>query len=124
MSSQGTAMENQFDLSHIVGHVVSAVALIGSFAGLLPALAGLVALVWYAIQIYESSTVQLWIRTRRARKIAHYIKRIHELEAQSKVALAKTDIAVIEKSTNTLKEALVQTTAQAAVSKEPVPPVV
>ena len=64
MNMQGT-MENQFDVSHWIGHIVSLFALTGSMFGLLPAIAGVAALLWYIIQIWESRTVQEWAVLRR-----------------------------------------------------------
>lgn len=52
---------------------VSALAIVGAFAGLLPPLAALGALIWYTIQIWESKTVQGWITKRRH----HRAKRRH-----------------------------------------------
>lgn len=59
---------NGLDLGHITGHVVSAAAILGVVAGVLPALAALGAVVWYGISIYETKTVQRWLRARRRRK--------------------------------------------------------
>lgn len=41
-----------------VADIISVGAIIGSFAHLLPPLAALIAIIWYAIQVYESRTVQ------------------------------------------------------------------
>jgi hypothetical protein len=67
------------------GNIVSLGAIVGTFMGWLPAVAAVVAFTWYSIQIWESHTVQRWLHTRRERKIAHYMKRVHELRAQQKV---------------------------------------
>lgn len=50
------------------GDAVSAGAIVGAFIGFLPALAALGGILWYAIQIYESKTVQKMIRLRRMRQ--------------------------------------------------------
>ena len=42
----------------LVGDTVSLAAIVGTFLGYLPAIASLGAAVWYAIQIWESDTVQ------------------------------------------------------------------
>ena len=42
----------------ITAHTISLGAIVGSFAGIIPPLAALGALVWYVIQIFESSSVQ------------------------------------------------------------------
>lgn len=62
---------NQFDLGHITGHVVSAGAIFGAFLGILPALAALGAVIWYAIAIYETHTVQSWLKRWRERKASN-----------------------------------------------------
>jgi hypothetical protein len=45
--------------------LVSAAAILGTLAGVLPPLAALGAVVWYAIQIFESDTVQVWLKGHR-----------------------------------------------------------
>ena len=76
--------DNGLDLSHVTGHVISIIAVVGSLAGLLPAIAGLAGLIWYCVQLYESKTIQNWLRTRRARKIARHVMAIQKLEAEDK----------------------------------------
>ena len=75
-------LEDQFDLSHWVGHLVSAGAIIGTIAGYLPALAAIVAVSWYLVQLYESHTVQFYLRARRERKIARLTLELARLQAQ------------------------------------------
>lgn len=48
---------------------VSAGAILGTFLGLLPPLAALVASIWYVVQIYESDTVQNYLHQRRILKL-------------------------------------------------------
>jgi hypothetical protein len=79
MDTADSKMENQFDLSHIAGHTISTLAIIGAWIGLMPAIASIAALAWYALQFYESKTVQRWIRSRRQRKIAKYTRLLQEL---------------------------------------------
>jgi hypothetical protein len=81
-------MEDQLDLSHITGHVISFFALAGSLAGILPVLAGLIAMVWYAIQVYESQTVRHWLANRSMSKKA---KRILALRAKEKIIIAELE---------------------------------
>lgn len=45
----------------IAAHVGSGVLVLGSLAGILPPLAALGAIIWYALQVYESKTVQAWL---------------------------------------------------------------
>ena len=58
-------MENELDLSHILGHLFSAGAIIGTFSGWLPGVAAVVALVWYVIQIYESKLRKIILNAER-----------------------------------------------------------
>lgn len=48
-----------------VADVISAGAILGTLGHLLPEWAAIMAIVWYCIEIYESKTVQEWIRKRR-----------------------------------------------------------
>lgn len=48
-------------ISHAVD-TVSAGAIVASFLGFLPPIAALAATLWYAVQIWESHTVQKWWR--------------------------------------------------------------
>ncbi len=67
------------------GNIFSLGAIVGAFLGWLPAFAAVIALARYLIQIFEIRTVQRWLHTRRERKIAFYMKRVHALRAQQKV---------------------------------------
>lgn len=97
------------------GHVAAVGTWVGTLFGLLPALAALVAVIWYMIQIYESTTVQKWLDVKRlvwkARRIAHIRAEQKLLQAQleameivrearviadSKVAVATTEAAVLK----------------------------
>jgi len=44
---------------------ISVGAVVGALMGYLPPIAAFLAIVWYAIQIYESKTVQGWIKRSR-----------------------------------------------------------
>jgi hypothetical protein len=57
---------------------VSAGAILSAFLGYLPPIAALLAIFWYGVQLYESRTVQRWLRVARIRKIR---KRRLKLEA-------------------------------------------
>ena len=60
------AMEDH-PLSLFAGHALSLGALAGYFAGNLPALATVAALIWYVLQIWESQTrARLWIKLRHS----------------------------------------------------------
>jgi hypothetical protein len=62
-------MDN-FNFAAWAGHTFSGMAIFGSFFGLFPPIAAIVAFIWYVIQIYESMAVQAWISSHRLRKIA------------------------------------------------------
>lgn len=76
--------QNQWDLSHLVGHVFSTGAIFGSLLGLLGyvpgVLAALAAFCWYCIQIIDSPRVRTWAARRRQRRILHLKAIIAELE--------------------------------------------
>ncbi len=61
-------------------------AIVSTFLGWTPAVAALVAFVWYMIQIYESRTTQRWLAMRRVRKLARLKARVVLLEAHSHAA--------------------------------------
>lgn len=63
------------------GNIASGVTIVTTLFGILPALAAGVALVWYVIQIYESTTVQRWLAGRRMRKIARLKARVLMMES-------------------------------------------
>ena len=50
-----------------VADAISAGAIIGAFAHILPPLAAFIAIAWYLLEIYESKTVQGYLRSRRRR---------------------------------------------------------
>jgi len=61
---------------------LSASAIVATFAGLLPPLAGLAGLIWYCVQIWESKTVQKHVRVWRLKQRA---ARLARLQAEVKV---------------------------------------
>lgn len=84
------------DSNHInlwLGNALSLGAIVSTFMGWAPAIAAIVALIWYLLQIYESPTTQRWLANRRLRKIAALKARIVLLEAiaQPPTLPAKTD---------------------------------
>ena len=50
---------------YIVGEVASLLAIIAAFAQILPAIATLMAICWYAVLIYESRTGQFLFRRKK-----------------------------------------------------------
>ena len=82
---------NEMNFTSWLGHGFSGAAILGTLLGWFPHVAALVAIIWYAIQIYESATVQTWFHTRRLRRIAKLKKAMARLEAQEKVGLARKE---------------------------------
>ena len=84
--------ENQFDMSHWAGHLISLFALTGSLFGVNPAIAGVAALIWYVIQIYESRTIQDWVQKRNARKIVKLQAELAALELRNAALAARREL--------------------------------
>ncbi len=55
-------MSDGSDVARALGDVTSVGILLGTLAQALPAIAALLTIVWTSIRIYESRTVQLWLR--------------------------------------------------------------
>ncbi len=83
---------------------ISAAAIVATFMGYLPAFAALAAIIWYAVQIYESKTIQRWVRLRRLRD---RVKRraLRGAVVTQGVAAAATQAAVDEVAVATLASA-------------------
>jgi hypothetical protein len=69
------------------GNIASVGAVIASAFGWIPALGALVAIVWYAIQIWESETVQTYLHARQWRKLVRLKRKM--LELQERIAEAE-----------------------------------
>lgn len=80
-------MESHHTLAYWFGSAVSASTVIAAIMGFAPAVAALVGLIYYLIQIYESATVQRWRANRRTHKLAHLKAQVLLLEAQMKPSL-------------------------------------
>lgn len=78
-------MDHGNQINQWVGNVVSVGAIVGTFMGWAPAIAALVALLWYCIQIYESATAQRWLMSRRLRRIAKLKAQVLLLEAHNRM---------------------------------------
>ncbi len=76
-----------------IGNGASLGAVVTTLFGYLPPIAAFIALIWYLIQIFESGTVQKWIKTRRVRKIARMKARVLLMEAQDRPPLPGPDDA-------------------------------
>lgn len=66
---------------------VSLGAIVGALSGLLPPLAGLAAIIWYVVQIWESKTLIKWRRVRR-----------HRVRLR-RLALARVDVQLASEET-------------------------
>lgn len=83
------------------GDGLSAGAILGAFLGALPAFAALVGVIYYVIQIYESTTVQKWMdKGRRARKT----RRIAKIKAEQKVLVAELDALEVVREARAIAE--------------------
>lgn len=63
-----TLSEHHFRILNWTADGISAAAILGTIAGILPPLAALGGVIWYAIQIWESKTVQTRVRLWRAHR--------------------------------------------------------
>lgn len=83
-----------------IGDAVSLVAVLGSWTGFLPAFASIAAVVWYLLEIWESDTVQSWVRgpkavkaEKRARRLARALKEVHAIEASDLKEAIHNDVS-------------------------------
>lgn len=62
-------MSTSITMPNVAAHTVSVAALAGTIANILPpvlaALGSFLAVVWYAVQIYESKSFQRWLAKRK-----------------------------------------------------------
>lgn len=70
-------------LASWTGHIVSLFAIGGSLFGLIPAIAAVLAVIWYALEIYDNRTVRAWRVNWRDKKIAKLKAKLMKLEAKS-----------------------------------------
>ncbi len=75
-------MESHHSISQWVGNVIGVSAIVSTVIGWLPAIAAAIAVVWYAIQIYESVTVRAWLAKRQVHRIARLKARLMILESK------------------------------------------
>jgi hypothetical protein len=59
--------QQQEQLKHL-GDALSIGTVLGTIAGYLPAIAALVTIIWTGIRIWETKTVQNWLKRRRESK--------------------------------------------------------
>jgi hypothetical protein len=85
-------MENSF-INQWLGNIASVGAIVASYAGWVPSIVALVALVWYLIQIKESNTFTDW----RKKRMRHQLERIHQKAARLEMQLVDvTDAGTME----------------------------
>ena len=76
MHTQRPAMQNMWEQvqtaepHQVAAHTASIAALIGTMAGWLPVIVAIIPALYYCLLIYESKTVQKWIRRRRLKRAA------------------------------------------------------
>jgi uncharacterized membrane protein YbaN (DUF454 family) len=63
-----SAADQHIQAAKVAADTVSAAAIVGVFVQVLPPIAALMAILWYAVQIYESHTVQSWLHKHRVVK--------------------------------------------------------
>jgi hypothetical protein len=56
-----TPPEQHFENAKVIGDAMSVAAVVGTLAGWLPAIAAALSIIWTAIRIYETKTVQRWL---------------------------------------------------------------
>lgn len=106
------AVMEQYNPLHWLGHGASVAVILATLASLLPAFAALAAIIWYAVQIYESDTCQKWIEKRRMKRKAALIAR---LRAKQRVVLAELEALTLVRDARVVAERKVSVaTAEAA----------
>ena len=75
-------MENNI-VSQWLGSLASLGAIIASYAGWVPSVAALLALIWYIIQIKESDTVRAW----QKRRMRYRLEYLHQEAARLEMKL-------------------------------------
>lgn len=89
-------MDDQFTFMQWVGHSVSLAAIGGALMGLLPSIAAVAALIWYMLEIYESRTIQKFVRARRLQTL---------VKLRAKAVALELDIRNRERDLRPLDEA-------------------
>ncbi len=69
--------------------------IVASLMSVVPPIAAILGLLYYAIQVYESKTVQHWLLDRRQK---HAARRLRKLEARRKVIVAEIEAAELVRS--------------------------
>lgn len=58
-------MVDNTETAKTIGDVLSITTVIGTLAQVLPSMAAIISIVWTSIRIYETKTVQAWLRRLR-----------------------------------------------------------
>lgn len=107
-----TSVMDQYNPLHWLGHSASVFVILATLASLLPAFAALAAIIWYAVQIYESDTCQKYLEKRRMKRKAALVAR---LRAKQKVVLAELEALTLVRDARVVAEQKVSVaTAEAA----------
>ena len=61
-------MQQQPEQLKLIGDALSIGTVLGTIAGYLPAIAAVVTIIWTGIRIWETKTVQNWLKSRRESK--------------------------------------------------------
>jgi len=79
-------MDQHGAFTYWLGNGTAAAAIVGTLLGWAPAIAAVIAGGWYLLQMYESKTVQGYVRDRRIRRLARLKASAIMLEAKLKHA--------------------------------------
>ena len=93
--------EHGYYVTYLAGELASAAAIVAAFFSYLPAIATLMAIVWYAILIIESRTGAAWLARMRIRHEATIAKSVVSTEAHIAKAEIKEQALI---ATETIKE--------------------
>ena len=89
-------VDNLFEVLRWIGHSLSLAAIGAAILGIIPVVAVLMPMIYYSIVVYESKTVQAFIKSRRLKKLLHMRARAVALELiikGSDIDLAALDAA-------------------------------
>lgn len=99
----------------VAAHTVSVLTIVAAFFKYIPAVAALIPAVYYVILIWESKTIQRWMRARRMKSRA---RRLVLLKAEAIKAQAKVVATHVEATAAVTAEAVVAEAATAKVVSE------
>jgi hypothetical protein len=95
--------------------------ILGTLGGVVPAVAAVLGLLYYAIQVWESATVKEWVRSYRQR---HAARRLRKLAAKQKVLQASIAAAELVRQATAVAAVVIENAkAEATIAAQaPVPP--